>query len=283
MAELPRWYWKSDSDWILIDPKKALLLETGFKNSTKKVQLDKERFVDLSLGSVEVCKNFVNFPHDNKVIGLQRRYDDETKRRAVKRDTTKSPDPLKGMRFILAKGLVGGKLTSKEKDLCTAVKDLGGKLETTDKVDYIIVTEDLDYPFEKPIVKAQQQEILFVTKKWLDKCSIDGCRIDHSNYLYDFDLRKKEVEKELKKKEKEKKEKEKEKEKEKKEKEEKEKEKEKKEKEKRKSKKKDEEEDDNPQPSKKAKTDADSTTTTTTSTTSTSTSTSTTSTSKVEQ
>ena len=55
-----------------------------YQKGTKKIKVDKERFVDVSLSFKDICTNF-NFKltKDDNVIGLQRRYDDESKRRAV--------------------------------------------------------------------------------------------------------------------------------------------------------------------------------------------------------
>jgi hypothetical protein len=67
-----------------------------FRKGTKKVKVDKERFIDMSQSRAEVLKNFnvrnsargfifQKMEHDDEVVGMQRRYDDETKRRAVRR------------------------------------------------------------------------------------------------------------------------------------------------------------------------------------------------------
>lgn len=61
-------------------------LETEYKKGAKSVKVDKERYIDLSLTYDQIVKNFTNIT-DKTLVGMQRRYDDPTKRRAVKRGT----------------------------------------------------------------------------------------------------------------------------------------------------------------------------------------------------
>jgi hypothetical protein len=47
-----KWYWRSDQSWIEFDQDFCYKLETAFNstdNSVKKVRVDKERFIDLTL------------------------------------------------------------------------------------------------------------------------------------------------------------------------------------------------------------------------------------------
>lgn len=84
-----KWFWRSDQAWVEFDADFCYKLETahnGTNMAAKKVRVDKERFVDLTLNLAETKKQFQKVDcKDNELAGCQRRYDDETKRRAVKR------------------------------------------------------------------------------------------------------------------------------------------------------------------------------------------------------
>jgi hypothetical protein len=97
------WFWRGDkNDWNVYDLDMCCYLEEEFQKGTKKVPVDKERFIDLSLDQKEVIKNFTKgvssiekgslvysfsktLDDEENVVGLQRRYDDENKRRAIRR------------------------------------------------------------------------------------------------------------------------------------------------------------------------------------------------------
>lgn len=94
-----QWSWRGDqNNWVAFDKDTSALLEAEYQKGSKKVRVDKERFVDLSLSHDEVLSNFTviqrkifsehlpqSLDDEDDVIGIQRRYDDEMKRRAVKR------------------------------------------------------------------------------------------------------------------------------------------------------------------------------------------------------
>ena len=50
-----KWFWRSDQAWVEFDQDFCFKLETGYNssdNSVKKVRVDKERFIDLTLTQV---------------------------------------------------------------------------------------------------------------------------------------------------------------------------------------------------------------------------------------
>ncbi len=53
------WTWRGDkNDWVIYDKETAALLEEEFTKGSKKVKVDKERFVDFSLSNADIIKNF---------------------------------------------------------------------------------------------------------------------------------------------------------------------------------------------------------------------------------
>lgn len=44
-----RWWWKADDKWIKYNDEVNLSLETDYQNGLKKIKVDDERFVDVSL------------------------------------------------------------------------------------------------------------------------------------------------------------------------------------------------------------------------------------------
>lgn len=51
-----QWSWRSDTSWVDFDDQTNLLIETEYLQGSKKVKIDSERFVDLSL---KVNLNFI--------------------------------------------------------------------------------------------------------------------------------------------------------------------------------------------------------------------------------
>jgi len=64
-----KWNWQSDHGWLTYDAKLIAKLEKAYENGDDEVKVDDERYIDLK-------------------AMLQRRYDDNTKRRPVKREKT---------------------------------------------------------------------------------------------------------------------------------------------------------------------------------------------------
>jgi len=51
---MSKWYWMGDNGWAPFDAAKTKILETDFNKGSKKIAIDKERYVDLSLSHAEV-------------------------------------------------------------------------------------------------------------------------------------------------------------------------------------------------------------------------------------
>jgi hypothetical protein len=78
------WSWWSDKAWVKYDAALTLKLENEFQEGNKKIACDKERFVDLNFATIDDIRKQLHHS-DERLIGLQRRFDDESRRRAVRR------------------------------------------------------------------------------------------------------------------------------------------------------------------------------------------------------
>jgi hypothetical protein len=54
-----QWSWRGDTNnWVTFDTSTTDLLETEYNKGTKKIKVDKERFIDVSLPRDDIVKNF---------------------------------------------------------------------------------------------------------------------------------------------------------------------------------------------------------------------------------
>eukprot|EP01125_Pyxidicula_operculata_P011334 TRINITY_DN3719_c0_g1_i1.p1 TRINITY_DN3719_c0_g1~~TRINITY_DN3719_c0_g1_i1.p1 ORF type:complete len:594 (-),score=192.94 TRINITY_DN3719_c0_g1_i1:18-1799(-) len=161
-----QWSWRSDNGWVDYDKKTCIILENGYANDEKKVSVDKERFVDLSLSVSELKKNFhsIDCP-DKEFVGIQRRFDDEMKRRAVRRQ---NPEQfLKGANAFIAVS------NSTDADhIASALRTYGGVVsKNITKRTKVVITSVSDMAkFQDDIGKAQEADIPLVKEDWLVDC-----------------------------------------------------------------------------------------------------------------
>ena len=90
--------------------------------------------------------NFTNLKgKDKDVVGIQRRKDDANKRRAVKREESKTLDFFNDTVFALLSQVMGKKLKKKEEELVDTIKAHGGAIHSTltRKVDLLPIMEVL--------------------------------------------------------------------------------------------------------------------------------------------
>ena len=84
------WFWFDDKKWVEYDASVSKKLEEGFWSGESKVGTDAQRFVEIvrpleDAGRV-LRENFRRLPaRATGAVGMQRRYDDESRRRLVKR------------------------------------------------------------------------------------------------------------------------------------------------------------------------------------------------------
>jgi hypothetical protein len=125
-----RWAWFDDKKWIEYDAAVNGALEAAFGNGEKKIAVDKERFVDVNFASnAEIQKCLKNA--DPSLVGVQRRFDDESRRRAVRRVVPTLFDthvflllldaPAQATRAADATALYGGLVSKTWKKAVTAV------------------------------------------------------------------------------------------------------------------------------------------------------------------
>lgn len=79
-----RWAWWDDKSWIAYDAATNLALERGWARGDTRIAVDKQRFVDVAFAdNAAIQKCLANA--DPALVGVQRRFDDESRRRAVRR------------------------------------------------------------------------------------------------------------------------------------------------------------------------------------------------------
>jgi hypothetical protein len=181
-----RWWWKADDKWIKYNDEVNLSLETDYQNGLKKIKVDDERFVDVSLtakkikdqmGSAEGAK-------DDELIGLQRRYDDEMKRRLVKRV---APKFFKGCTTTI---LVNDEdvRTIMERTITT----YGGTVRpaVTKRTKLVVCVEEDLKDFEDDYKVAEDNEIPVVKQEYLVACMEEEDKVDEANYIAKLDSKK---------------------------------------------------------------------------------------------
>jgi hypothetical protein len=180
-----KWSWRSDTSWIDFDKGFNYKLETAYHsadNSVKKVKVDKERFIDLTLLPSDIKKQFQKTDcKDSELLGIQKRYDDETKRRAVKRGT---PVVLfKGVNLFIA-------IDDDDAEIFNAVKAHGATVsKNVVKATKVIITTqktatDSSSSFSGDIAKAQNLNIPVVKLECLIDALNDEDELDYDNKKY---------------------------------------------------------------------------------------------------
>jgi len=74
-----KWYWLADDGWKEFPSGTTAKLEKGHNAKLKEIKVDDQRFVQICTPQ-ELRGNFLKLPADfDKCVGMQRRYDDESK------------------------------------------------------------------------------------------------------------------------------------------------------------------------------------------------------------
>lgn len=182
-----KWQWYNDKTWANFDTKLMDNLETEYtKNKTKKIKVDKERFVDVDFKSeAEIRKNFNGMEKETGLIGIQRRYDDEMKRRAVRRVV---PDLFSKETFAIL-------LPKKEKEpLKEAIELYQGLVceKILKKVTFIVSdSSELD-DYESELETAKEHDIDVVSVDFILDSIRDSKLVSPSKYKLKVKKRKKE-------------------------------------------------------------------------------------------
>ncbi|KAF2068272.1 hypothetical protein CYY_010401 [Polysphondylium violaceum] len=180
------WYWLDDKVWIPYSDSQADIFEQQHQSGVKKIKVDKDRFLDLSLTHAEIVKNFVNV-NDPDLIAIQRRYDDHMKRRAVKRVKKVNLNFFDGYVFYYyARQKSNSSVSS---PLTNTINTFGGKVteRLTKKVDFMIVRtvdekDDL-LTFNSIIEKAEKSGVTVVRETYISDCVVAKDAIDTSVYI----------------------------------------------------------------------------------------------------
>jgi len=181
-----QWLWRDDKgSWVAYGKEVCVMVEAEFAKGSKKIKLDKERFLDLVVSPDEIKKSFT-FVVGPEVIALQRRYDDESKRRPVKREAPQF--------FDKETILILGEMTKKEKmELTTDVETYGGLVAAkfTRKVTLVFCQEsELDnYPDEAK--QAKESKVPLVNLDYFSSCVKQGKKVDTKNFLLEVQEKKK--------------------------------------------------------------------------------------------
>jgi len=158
-----QWYWMGDNGWVKYDAVTNLKLEISHQAGKEKIPVDKDWFVDCSTGPAYIKKNFqqVDCP-DRELVGMQRRKDDEMKRRAVRRETP--PPFFKGTAVFIALSD-----DSKRNEIASTIQTYGGTVRksVTKRTDAVIsTTEDLA-SCTADIEQAKSFGIPVISEQWI--------------------------------------------------------------------------------------------------------------------
>jgi len=175
------WAWRSDDSWVSFPKKVAVVLENAYSSAKKpsKVKVDKERFVDFSLTLPEIKKNFSSKLldcDDSELVGVQRRYDDESKRRAVKRLVENHF--FKPFTVFVAIDLNDNII----RVLKTYSATISSKLTTKTK---LVITSKADEKiFSQELEAAKDNDIPVVTEDWILDSVVAGEAEDLKGYAF---------------------------------------------------------------------------------------------------
>ncbi|KAK5577155.1 hypothetical protein RB653_002093 [Dictyostelium firmibasis] len=185
------WYYLDGDAW---KPYDTSLLD-GFEkiyNSTlailgnKKIKVDNERYIEI-MPLADILSNFTNSISDPDLVGIQRRYDDSMKRRAVKR--TKANTTTSFFEDLQFAFYSNTSQKTKTNEIKGVIKMCGGKsVDTmTKKTDYLILKpsdlKDDIKSFNDIISKAESLKIICVESTWIDSCIKSKKLVDHTAFL----------------------------------------------------------------------------------------------------
>jgi hypothetical protein len=173
-----QWLWYDDANWKPYNSDTAGKLEAGFLRGIKEIKVDDQRFVQVSTND-EIKKNFLKLPPDwRSCIGMQRRYDDESKRRLVKRFV---PQFLENDVFYF-----GGAWKAVDKDeVSEEIGTYGGVMSgpLNNKVTLILINPNDFAGFENVKGKAREWGIPIVTKDFVYECIKQSKRLDSGPFV----------------------------------------------------------------------------------------------------
>ena len=181
---MSKWFWNNDKNWVEYDATTSKKLEDGFKGGLKEIKVDDERFVQI-VDTAELKKNFLKISAKELplCIGMQRRYDDEMKRRLVKREVAADKSLFEGKKFYICTGRKKTMISSKDgKELEIVVKGFGGECtkKLADDVDYVVVKAGDTTSVQE--AKAAQLSGYIVNENFIPSCIKHDKLLSHKKF-----------------------------------------------------------------------------------------------------
>ena len=181
-ALMADWFWYDDKKWVKYDAAVSRKLEEGYWRGDAKVGTDAERFVEIVRPQTDaervLRENFRRLPpRATGLVGMQRRYDDESRRRIVQR---KSRRALNGLQVCLLPP--DGPTDMLGVRLCDYRAMLVG-LPPVGTIPLHGVVAVATRPDDSDIVRARTMCDAVVTPDWLTKVFEDGRDVPTAPYL----------------------------------------------------------------------------------------------------
>jgi len=174
-----KWWWKADDKWTEYKAELQPRLEMEYQRGTKRIKVDDERFIDTSLTLAQIKSNFLTIEDakDSELVGIQRRFDDESKRRLVKRTVTKY---LKGVTCVI--------LSEDEEFYDVArivIETYGGSVKTsiTKRIKLVVCNANEIDHFSDSVNQAHKNNVPVVTEQYLIDCMKLNKKLETDNYL----------------------------------------------------------------------------------------------------
>ncbi|EFA76146.1 BRCT domain-containing protein [Heterostelium album PN500] len=183
-----KWFWYNDSAWVAYTQAQIDDFEAAYAKKPGEIKVDNDRFIDLKLTHTEIVNNFSGI-NDKDLIGIQRRYDDHMKRRAVKR-THIGVAPLTffhGIEFCFMETVLGGK---SDGTTATNITKLGGILSTkiTPTLKFLVISSSEvkktdPVQFNKVITDAEAVKAVPVESNYIKSCVSNKKKLDHTPFI----------------------------------------------------------------------------------------------------
>ncbi|KAH3764244.1 hypothetical protein Pelo_3891 [Pelomyxa schiedti] len=170
-TEKANWYWLSDDGWKIYSDEQSDIIESGFLADEKKVDIDSERFVDL-------------------VESVQRRIDDPSKQRKVKREVTAVPTSAQRSTSSVVvdkifSGLAFHYPGEAPRALITSIESRGGSLfrDWKPSVSYVLVEPSSSYKHTALLRTASRGGSKIVSPAFIDKCIASNRVVEISPFI----------------------------------------------------------------------------------------------------
>ncbi|GAM17308.1 hypothetical protein SAMD00019534_004830 [Acytostelium subglobosum LB1] len=185
------WSWLNDNTWQEYTKQQCEQFDEALAKKQTEINVDKDRYIDVSLSFNDIVTNFNNVKDPN-LIGIQRRYDDKMKRRAVRREAV-SVDYLKGVKFCFMDSQIVDSKKKKSKELKSIqdnITGMQGSVTTTldSKVQYLIVMpneiKSTDAAaFNNVLASAAACGTIAIESTFVNSCISAKKKVDHASFV----------------------------------------------------------------------------------------------------